>query len=128
MAPGLFLVAALKDFKDEKLKTEFNTSNQRAIAELRAYVAYLKEQKLPKANAPYALGLEKYVRMLACGEMIQIPPEQLLQIVELHVRQQNLSLDVAYCLKLDVSTFVQRLYDRLDSHCHLLSLPFDVAL
>ena len=50
------LVAALKDVKNEKLMAEFNAANSRAIGEMRGYAAYLKEQKLPKANDHYALG------------------------------------------------------------------------
>src|ERR1022692_1155864 len=50
------LVAALKEVKNDTLMAEFNAANRRAIAEVRGYAAYLKEQKLPKASAPYALG------------------------------------------------------------------------
>ena len=38
----------------------FNAANRQAIAEMRGYAAYLKDQKLPKANDHYALGREKY--------------------------------------------------------------------
>ena len=71
------LVEALKEVKDEKLMAEFNAANGQAIREMRGYAAYLKEQKLPKANDHYALGREKYVQMLRYGEMITASPEQL---------------------------------------------------
>jgi uncharacterized protein (DUF885 family) len=74
------LVAALKDVKNEKLMTEFNAANQQAIKEMRSYTAYLKEQKLPKANDHYAIGRDKYVQMLRYGEMVTTSPEQLLEI------------------------------------------------
>jgi uncharacterized protein (DUF885 family) len=74
------LVAALKDVKDERLMAEFNVVNQRAIGEMRSYVTYLKEQKLPKANDRYALGREKYQKLLEYGEMITASPEHLLEI------------------------------------------------
>ena len=74
------LVAALKDFKDEKLMAAFNTANRRAINELHEYVAYLKEKKLPKANDAYALGREKYAQLLDSAEMITLSPEELLEI------------------------------------------------
>ncbi len=54
--------------------------------------------------------------------------EQLLQLVELQVCQQDLSLDVVHHLKRDVSTFVKRLCDHIDSHCHPVALPFDGPL
>ena len=84
------LVAALKDVKNETLMAEFNAANQRAIDEVRAYAAYLKEQKLPKATAPYALGREKYQKLLEYGEMVTLSPEQLLEIGlrELQRKQQ----------------------------------------
>ena len=47
---------------------------------MRGYAAYLKEQKLPKANDRYALGREKYRKLLEYGEMITLSPEQLLEI------------------------------------------------
>ena len=77
---GKDLVAALKDVKNEVLMTGFNAANQRAIGEMRGFVTYLKEQKLPKATAPYALGREKYRKLLEYGEMITLSPEQLLAI------------------------------------------------
>jgi uncharacterized protein (DUF885 family) len=84
------LVAALKDVKNESLMAAFNAANQRAIGEMRGYAAYLKEQKLPKATAPYALGREKYVKLLEYGEMVTLSPERLLEIGlrELQRKQQ----------------------------------------
>ncbi len=74
------LVAALKDVNDEKRMDAFKAANARAIAEMRGYAAYLKEQKLPQANDRYALGREKYQKLLEYGEMITASPEQLLEI------------------------------------------------
>jgi uncharacterized protein (DUF885 family) len=77
---GKDLVAALKDVKNDNLMAEFSAANSRAISEMRGFVAYLKEQKLPKANDRYALGREKYRKLLEYGEMVTLPPEQLLEI------------------------------------------------
>ncbi len=74
------LVAALKAVKNETLMAEFNAANQRAIDELHGYVAYLKEQKLPKANESYALGRDNYIKLIEYGEMISLSPEQVLEI------------------------------------------------
>jgi uncharacterized protein (DUF885 family) len=95
------LVAALKDVKDEKLKTEFEEANARAIQELDGYVDYLKKEKLPRAHQQYALGREKYRRMLA-GEFIGLTPEQLLEIGMKELRrEQEIFADTAR--KIDVS-------------------------
>jgi uncharacterized protein (DUF885 family) len=77
---GKDLVDALKDMKQERILAKFRAANERAIKELRDYVKYLKEQKLPKANEEYALGREKYVKLVNYGEMLTLSPEDLLEI------------------------------------------------
>ena len=74
------LVDALKGVKEETLMAKFRAANNRAIEELRSYSKYLKEQKLPKANDQYALGREKYAKLVNYGEMLTISPEALLDI------------------------------------------------
>jgi uncharacterized protein (DUF885 family) len=83
------LVDALAPVKDSKLMADFKSANDRAIAELQQYSAYLKEQKLPKADEDYALGPEKYSRLLEYGEIVTLSPDQLLEIGlrELHAKQ-----------------------------------------
>ena len=87
---GKDLVDALKDVKNASLMARFEAANKRAIDELKGYVTYLKEQKLPKANENYALGREKYRKLVEYGEMITLSPEQLLEIgmAELKRKQQ----------------------------------------
>ena len=84
------LVNAVQGVKDPALMAEFKASNDAAIEENKKFLAWLKDERLPKANAPFAIGRDKYIKMLACGEMIQLPPEQLLQIglKELKRKQQ----------------------------------------
>jgi uncharacterized protein (DUF885 family) len=90
------LVEALKPVKNEQLITEFNTANKRAIDELKGYIEFLKTQKLPKANEAYALGRDRYMRLLQAGEMVSLSPEQLLDLGlrELH-RLQKLFAETA---------------------------------
>jgi uncharacterized protein (DUF885 family) len=95
------LVAALKDLNDAKLKAEFENANAAAIKELEGYVEYLKKEKLPRAHDKYALGREKYRRMLA-AEFIELTPEQLLQIALKELRrEQEIFADTAR--KIDVT-------------------------
>jgi uncharacterized protein (DUF885 family) len=84
------VVAALKEVKDATLMDAFNAANERAIAQMRGYADYLKAEKLPKATAPYALGREKYRKLLEYGEMVALSPEQVLEIGmrELQRKQQ----------------------------------------
>ena len=73
------LVAALKEVKGETLRLNFENANNLAIAELRDYASWLEKEKLPKSHTNYALGREKYRRMLR-GELITDSPERLLEI------------------------------------------------
>ncbi len=74
------LAAAVKEAKDESLLAAFQDANKKAVAALRDYAAWLTKEKLPKANAPFALGAAKYQRQLAGTELVDIPPDKLLAI------------------------------------------------
>ncbi len=74
------LVAAAKPVTEQPLKTDFDTANRQAIAELRAFSAWLKKQKLPQADNSYALGRENFSLLLRYGEMVSLSPEQILEI------------------------------------------------
>jgi len=84
------LVDALKDLGDEKLLADFHAADEVAIKEMKAYAAFLKEQKLPRANDNYALGRQKYVELLKEDEMLAVSPEQLLDagMRELQAKQK----------------------------------------
>jgi uncharacterized protein (DUF885 family) len=73
------LVEALAVLKNEPLQTRFNAANTRAIAEVRAYAGWLKETRLPRANDEFALGREKFARMIRDGELISLAPEKVLE-------------------------------------------------
>ncbi|MBA3273866.1 MAG: DUF885 domain-containing protein [Chthoniobacterales bacterium] len=74
------LVEALKGLKDEKLLPAFQLSNRKAYTALNDYANWLEKERLPKAVGPWHLGAEKYQRMLAETELVDIPPAQLLEI------------------------------------------------
>ncbi|MEP6956915.1 MAG: DUF885 family protein, partial [Chthoniobacterales bacterium] len=84
------LVEALKGIKDAKLLGAFQLSNRKAFTALTDYANWLEKEKLPKATAEWALGEEKYRRMLAEGELVDLPPAQVLEIglAELKREQQ----------------------------------------
>jgi uncharacterized protein (DUF885 family) len=93
---GSDLANALKDLPDAALLAEFSAANARAIAELRNYVTYLKEQKLPKANDNFALGRDKYIELLKYGEMVNASPEDLLDLCAHELaRKQKVFADTA---------------------------------
>ena len=74
------LVEALKDLKDQKLIGQFQMSNRKASMALTDFASWLEKEKLPRATANWALGEEKYHRMLAEGELVDLAPERVLEI------------------------------------------------
>ncbi len=86
---GKDLVEALKDFREEPLRAQLLAANERAIAALRGYVAWLKDERLPKAHNRYALGPEKFAKMLRQGEWITLSPERILEIGLRELKQEQ---------------------------------------
>jgi uncharacterized protein (DUF885 family) len=86
---GKDLIQALKDVQDETLMAQFRVVNDKAIAEMRGYAAYLEKEKLPKAHTHYALGREKYQKMLQGGELISLAPEKILEIGLKELRREQ---------------------------------------
>lgn len=74
------LVVALKDVKNDTLMAAFKTANKTAIDQVNAFADYLQKEKLPKAHTHYALGREKYSKMLLYQENITMTPEEILAI------------------------------------------------
>ena len=74
------LVEALKGLKDEKLIAPFALSNRRASLALIEYANWLEKERLPKAIGQWALGEEKYRRLLAETELVDLPPAKILEI------------------------------------------------
>ena len=74
------LVEAVTDLRDEHIRSEFQESNRRAAAALSDYAGWLERERLPKSTANFALGAEKFRRFLADTELVDLPPEKLLEI------------------------------------------------
>lgn len=77
---GNDLIIALKEVKNDSLMAVFKNANDKAISVVRAFADYLEKEKLPRAHNNYALGREKYRKMLLYGEGISITPEKILEI------------------------------------------------
>jgi uncharacterized protein (DUF885 family) len=74
------LVAAVSGVKDEQVRVAFQEANRKAASALNDYAAWLEREKLPKASLDFALGEEKFRRFLAQTELIDLPPEKILEI------------------------------------------------
>src|SRR5712671_7244831 len=74
------LVAAVSGIKDEQLRVAFQAANRKAANALSDYAAWLEREKLPKATLDFALGEEKFRRFLAETELVDLPPEKIIEI------------------------------------------------
>jgi uncharacterized protein (DUF885 family) len=74
------LVAAVGNLKDEQLRLAFHEANRKAANALNDYAAWLEREKLPKASLDFALGEEKFRRFLAQTELVDLPPQKILEI------------------------------------------------
>jgi len=86
---GKDLVEALRGLKNESLRAVFEGANECAISELRGYVAWLEVQQLPRSHTRYALGREKYQKMLMVEELIALSPERILEIGLQELRREQ---------------------------------------
>ncbi|HEY4257182.1 MAG TPA: DUF885 domain-containing protein [Candidatus Udaeobacter sp.] len=74
------LVFAVSGLKDEQLRAAFLGANRKAASALHDYAAWLAREKLPKASLDFALGAEKFQRFLAQTELVDLPPQKILEI------------------------------------------------
>src|SRR5205809_3794154 len=74
------LVAAVSGLKDEQLRVAFQAANRKAATALSDYATWLEREKLAKARLDFALGEEKFGRFLAQTELVDLPPQKVLEI------------------------------------------------
>ena len=84
------LVAAIADLKDEQTRSDFTEANHRAVSALADYAGWLERNRLPKASPDFAIGEEKYKRMLSETELVDLAPAKVLEIglAQLKAEQQ----------------------------------------
>jgi uncharacterized protein (DUF885 family) len=83
------LIEAIADLKDERLRAEFSESNRKAAGALADYAGWLERERLPKATADFALGEEKFHRMLLETELVDLAPEKILEIGLTQLRKEQ---------------------------------------
>ncbi len=74
------LVAAVSGLKDDQLRVAFGAANRKAANALSDYATWLEREKLPKATLDFALGEQKFARFLAQTELVDLPPQKVLEI------------------------------------------------
>ena len=88
--PGIFA-----DVKDDALQARFRASNAAAVKATQELAEWLKAQK-PNATQSYALGAEKFSKMLHATELVDMPLAQLKAAGEADL-QRNLDALKAAC-------------------------------
>jgi uncharacterized protein (DUF885 family) len=85
--------AAFAAVEDQELKREFTASNATAIAAFENYKTYLEQELKPRADGDFALGSDLFAKRMAYNEMVDTPPDRLLDIAyaQLHKDQAALS-------------------------------------
>jgi uncharacterized protein (DUF885 family) len=83
------LVEAIADLKDERIRGDFLESNRKAAAALTDYAGWLERDRLPRATDDFALGPEKFQRMLHDTELVDLPPDKILEIGMAQLQQEQ---------------------------------------
>ena len=92
---GKDLVIALKEVKNDSLMTAFKAANKVAIDQIRGFIDYLQKEKLPKSHNHYAIGVEKYKKMLLYQEGITLSPDDILAIGLKELKKEQESFNAA---------------------------------
>ena len=81
------VVTAFHDVSDAALQAQFRASTKLAGRAVCDYAGFLKT-KLPKADQNFALGRERYRKLLA-GELVTLPPDALLDLGTRELRREQ---------------------------------------
>jgi uncharacterized protein (DUF885 family) len=74
------MVAAIAAVKDQELRGNFLDVNRKAANALSDFAAWLEKEKLPGATLTFSLGAARYQRWLTETELVDLPPEKILEI------------------------------------------------
>lgn len=87
------LPIAVNAITDEALRKEFAAANAMALDELRGFVQWLRQERLPRADNSFALGEERYDQMLRESELVDLAPQEILALGlrELRAEQERLA-------------------------------------
>lgn len=83
------LAQALQPLTNSVLRAECQAAQVEAVAALKGFMAWLKEVALPLAHEQFALGRDNFARMLREGELIDWPPERILEIGLRELRREQ---------------------------------------
>jgi uncharacterized protein (DUF885 family) len=107
---------AFKQVTDPQLLADFQKSNAAVIDALNSYLAYLKNDVLPRSHGDFRLGADRFRKKLLYEEMVDLPLEKLLEIgmADLRKNQEAFKQTAA---KIDPSKTPQQILDEA-THDH----------
>jgi uncharacterized protein (DUF885 family) len=74
------MVAAVDAAKDQEVRGNFLDANRKAANALSDFATWLEKEKLPRATSTFSLGAARYQRWLTETELVDLPPEKILEI------------------------------------------------
>ena len=74
------MVAAVDAVKDQEVRGNFLDANRKAANALSDFATWLEKEKLPRATSTFSLGAARYQRWLTETELVDLPPERILEI------------------------------------------------
>ncbi len=87
-----------KEFRkveDDALRKEFARVSEQAAKEARDFAAWLEKERLPKSDASFALGREKFRRFLAATELVDMDPDEILRLGMEELKREQARFDAA---------------------------------
>src|SRR4029079_14997191 len=74
------MVTAVDAVKDQDVRGKFLDANRKAANALSDFASWLERERLPKATLTFSLGAARYQRWLTETELVDLPPEKILEI------------------------------------------------
>lgn len=74
------MVTAVDAVKDQEARGNFLEANRKAANALNDFATWLEKERLPRATLAFSLGAARYQRWLTETELVDLPPEKILEI------------------------------------------------
>jgi uncharacterized protein (DUF885 family) len=74
------MVAVVAPVKDQEVRGNFLEANRKAALALTDFASWLEKEKLPAASPDFAIGAAKFQRWLNETELVDVPPEKILEL------------------------------------------------
>ena len=83
------MVAAMQGLKDSEVRGSFMEANRKAVLALTDFASWLEKEKLPKASPDFAIGAARFQRWLTETELVDVPPEKILEIGAAKIKEEQ---------------------------------------